>query len=59
MQRRVDAMLPREFSERHGGDPFRRDTFDAVLLGRHLNFLSLHLGPTTARPILSTRMMRP
>jgi hypothetical protein len=31
--------------ERHEADPFRTDTFDLALLGRHLNHLSLRLGP--------------
>jgi hypothetical protein len=33
-------MLPPEFAERHEGDPFRTDTFEAGLYVAHLNYLS-------------------
>jgi hypothetical protein len=42
---RMSRSLPEPMRERHEGDPFRTDTFDLALLGRHLNHLSLRLGP--------------
>ena len=42
---RLFGSLPLAMRERHEGDPFRSDTFDLALLGRHLNHLSLRLGP--------------
>lgn len=42
---RALAALPGPMRERHEGDPFRTDTFELALLGRHLNHLSLRLGP--------------
>lgn len=40
VRHRLEAMLPPEFAERHEGDPFRTDTFEAGLYVAHLNYLS-------------------
>lgn len=40
-----EGMLPEEFKERHEGDPFRTDTFEATLYLAHLNGLALFFGP--------------
>ncbi len=40
-----ERSLPQEFLERHEGDPFRTDTFDAVLFLHHLHAFGLFLGP--------------
>ena len=45
MRERMLRATPETMRERHEGDPFRSDTFDIALLGRHLNHLSLRLGP--------------
>ncbi|MGH0034161.1 MAG: hypothetical protein ACQGVK_03950 [Myxococcota bacterium] len=37
--------VPPPTLERHEGDPFRSDTFELALLGRHRNHLFLGLGP--------------
>jgi hypothetical protein len=42
---RLLESIPESMRERHEGDPFRSDTFELALLGRHLNHLSLRLGP--------------
>ncbi|MCK6523761.1 sulfotransferase [Myxococcota bacterium] len=42
---RVDAMVPPEFNQRHEGDLFRTDTFDAVIFVLHLNVYCPFLGP--------------
>jgi hypothetical protein len=42
---RLFVSIPEAMRERHEGDPFRSDTFELALLGRHLNHLSLRLGP--------------
>jgi hypothetical protein len=45
VRRWFETKLPPEFLERHEGDPFRTDTFDAALYTGHLNHLSPFLGP--------------
>ena len=45
VRHKMETTMPREFLERHEGDPFRTDTFDAALYISHLNMLSGHLGP--------------
>lgn len=45
IQRRIEAMLPPEFLERHEADPLRTDTFDGVLYLAHLNGMAGSLGP--------------
>jgi len=45
VRRRLEAMLPPEFLERHEGDPFRTDTFDGALYLAHLNGMAPRLGP--------------
>jgi hypothetical protein len=47
-RRWLERQLPQELLERHEGDPFRTDTFDAVLYSTHLNSLSFFLGPDAA-----------
>lgn len=47
-RRWLERQLPPELLERHEGDPFRTDTFDAVLYSTHLNSLSFLLGPDVA-----------
>lgn len=42
---KMEQQLPREFLERHEGDPFRTDTFDGALYISHLNSLCSSLGP--------------
>ncbi len=42
---RVLGSLPDSMRERHEGEPFRSDTFEIPFLSRHLNHLSLRLGP--------------
>jgi hypothetical protein len=44
----IEARLPPEFVERHEGDPFRTDTFEASLYLAHLNHLCFFFGPTMA-----------
>ena len=41
----LEQQLPREFLERHEGDPFRTDTFDLALYTNHFNTLAFYLGP--------------
>jgi hypothetical protein len=41
----LERLLPKEFLERHEGDPFRTDTFDLVLYTNHFNSLAFYLGP--------------
>ena len=43
-----DRTLWPEFLERHEGEPFRTDTFEAALYLAHLNHLSLFYGPDMA-----------
>jgi hypothetical protein len=43
-----ERLLQPELRERHEGDPFRTDTFDAALYAAHLNHLSLTMGPAFA-----------
>jgi hypothetical protein len=43
-----ERLLLPELRERHEGDPFSTDTFDAALYGAHLNYLSLSMGPAFA-----------
>jgi hypothetical protein len=45
VRERMLGSMPPSMRERHEADPFRSDTFDIALLGRHLNHLSLRLGP--------------
>jgi len=45
---RAFASIPEAMRERHEADPFLTDTFELSLLGRHLNHLSLRLGPEVA-----------
>jgi hypothetical protein len=45
LKERMSRSMPESMRERHEGDPFRTDTFEIALLGRHLNHLSLRLGP--------------
>ncbi|GDX80846.1 hypothetical protein LBMAG42_26570 [Deltaproteobacteria bacterium] len=45
---KFEQMLPEAFHERHEGDPFRTDTFEAALYLPHLNHLSLFFGPDFA-----------
>ena len=40
--------LPSELLERHEGDPFRTDTFDAALYMPHFNSFAFALGPAVA-----------
>jgi hypothetical protein len=47
VRERVLGSMPAPMRERHEADPFRTDTFELALLGRHLNHLSLRLGPQT------------
>ncbi len=44
VQHEFERSLPPEFVERHEGDPFRTDTFDAALYVAHLNHLGLFYG---------------
>lgn len=41
----MERMLPPEFKERHEGDPFRTDTFEAGFYLGHLNHLAPFFGP--------------
>ncbi len=41
----ITSRLPPEFLQRHEGDPFRTDTFEASLFMMHLNHLAPSLGP--------------
>ncbi len=45
VRHKMEEVMPREFLQRHEGDPFRTDTFDAALYISHMNFMSLLLGP--------------
>lgn len=45
VRHKIESMMPPEFLQRHESDPFRTDTFDAVLYQAHLNYLSVFLGP--------------
>lgn len=47
-RRWLERQLPQEFLERHEGDPFRTDTFDAVIYTTHFNSLAFHFGPDVA-----------
>lgn len=51
---KVEGALPPEFVERHEGDPFRTDTFEAALFVGRLQALSLHFGPRFALEQFST-----
>lgn len=42
---KVEAMMPPEFHQRHEGDIFRTDTFDAVIFVLHLNAYAPFFGP--------------
>lgn len=48
LSRWLERQLPQEFLERHEGDPFRTDTFDAALYTTHFNSLAFHFGPDVA-----------
>lgn len=54
-----EQMLPPEFKERHEGDPFRTDTFEACLYMDHLNHLSFFLGPEMGAAEFSTSRLTP
>jgi hypothetical protein len=47
-RRWLERQLPPELLERHEGDPFRTDTFDAALYTTHLNAFSFQIGPDVA-----------
>ena len=47
-RRWLERQLPDEFLERHEGDPFRTDTFDAAIYTTHFNSLAFNLGPDVA-----------
>lgn len=47
-RRFLERQLPKEFLERHEGDPFRTDTFDGAIYTTHFNSLAFHLGPEVA-----------
>ncbi len=47
-RRWLERQLPQEFLERHEGDPFRTDTFDAAIYTTHLNSLAFNFGPDVA-----------
>lgn len=47
-RRWLERQLPPELIERHEGDPFRTDTFDAALYTTHFNGLSFQFGPDVA-----------
>jgi hypothetical protein len=44
----LERHLPQEFLERHEGDPFRTDTFDAAIYTTHFNSLAFYFGPDVA-----------
>ena len=44
-RRWLERQLPKEFQERHEGDPFRTDTFDGAIYTTHFNSLAFHFGP--------------
>ncbi len=54
-----ERRLPPEFVERHEGDPFRTDTFDAALYVAHLNHLSLFYGADFAVEDFATGRLVP
>ena len=45
VSQKIEAMIPPEFHQRHEGDLFRTDTFDAVIFVLHLNAYAPFLGP--------------
>ena len=45
VRERLESMMPPELLERHESDPFRADTFDAVIFSAHLNQIGLYFGP--------------
>lgn len=45
VRHKLAEAMPPEFIQRHEGDPFRTDTFEAVLYLAHLNHLAALLGP--------------
>jgi hypothetical protein len=45
VNQKIEAMIPPEFHQRHEGDLFRTDTFDAVIFMLHLNAYAPFLGP--------------
>jgi hypothetical protein len=47
-RRWLERQLPQEFLERHEGDPFRTDTFDAAIYTTHFNSLAFNFGPDVA-----------
>ena len=47
-RRWLERQLPQEFLEKHEGDPFRTDTFDAAIYTTHFNSLAFHFGPDVA-----------
>jgi hypothetical protein len=47
-RRLLERQLPQEFLERHEGDPFRTDTFDAAIYTTHFNSFAFYLGPDVA-----------
>lgn len=44
VRHKMEQMMPPEFLQRHEGDPFRTDTFDAALYISHMNFFAMMLG---------------
>ncbi len=54
-----ERALPAEFRERHEGDPFRTDTYDAALYLNHLNPLGLYLGGEFGAEAFSTSTPTP
>lgn len=45
VRHKMETSMPPEFLQRHEGDPFLTDTFDAALYIAHLNHLAPLLGP--------------
>jgi len=54
-----ERALPAEFRERHEGDPFRTDTYDAALYLNHLNPFGLYLGGEVGAVEFSTSAPTP
>jgi hypothetical protein len=54
-----EQMLPPEFKERHEGDPFRTDTFEASLYMAHLNHLCFLFGPVFGNEEFSASRITP
>ncbi len=59
VRHKLETKLPKAFLQRHELDPFRTDTFDAAIIGAHMNQLCLFLGPDVMVDDFGTGVIAP